>query len=419
MPYNLKKILFYSIFTLFTLIIFFLNNGVFPFWGELTTYPNSLIEIIIKWVNVNLQIFKEDTVTFTTKNNDTAFNYLKIILFTIIAILSAFILNFVKPSISYDKLKLFLIELVSIYLALNLVFYGFSKLLKIQFPSPDLYTLTQTYGSSSPMHLAWTFLGYSDGYNYFMGIIEIASIFILFKSTRALGVLISLCCTSNIMFINYCFDLPVKIISSILFIMTLFLFFIDYERYWKFFIKGKSLREIPESFISNNNTNYTIHLDKIKFAIFLPSLIFCIINLFNYKNQLLNQPPKPREYGIYYVEYVVYSDSFCMQHCYNNASWSQIIIESENLTIIKYCNDSVTFNITQWDRENQTITYSDLYDSYSENQFSYAFYNDTKLKLKGKLNGINTQFFLTRKIIPSFRLTSRKFHWINEHSYYF
>ena len=36
------------------------------------------------------------------------------------------------------------------------------------------------------MHLAWTFLGYSDGYNYFMGIIEIASIFILFKSTRAL-----------------------------------------------------------------------------------------------------------------------------------------------------------------------------------------------------------------------------------------
>ena len=35
--------------------------------------------------------------------------------------------------------------------------------------APTLSTLTETYGQSSPMHLLWTFMGASRGYNAFAG----------------------------------------------------------------------------------------------------------------------------------------------------------------------------------------------------------------------------------------------------------
>jgi len=39
---------------------------------------------------------------------------------------------------------------------LILIAYGFVKIIKIQFPFPDLYKLAAPFGDSSPMGLAWS-----------------------------------------------------------------------------------------------------------------------------------------------------------------------------------------------------------------------------------------------------------------------
>jgi hypothetical protein len=65
------------------------------------------------------------------------------------------------------------------------------------------------------MGLAWTFLGFSKAYNYFMGIAEAGGgLLLLFRRTAIFGVLLSMIVTSNIVAINFCFDVPVKLYSS-------------------------------------------------------------------------------------------------------------------------------------------------------------------------------------------------------------
>src|SRR5207249_466052 len=45
--------------------------------------------------------------------------------------------------------------------------YGMAKILYQQMPSPGFYVLLETYGESSPMRLAWTFMGQSWAYSAF------------------------------------------------------------------------------------------------------------------------------------------------------------------------------------------------------------------------------------------------------------
>ena len=45
-------------------------------------------------------------------------------------------------------------------------------------------TLTQTYGESSPMGLAWNFMGYSTGYNLFAAVPYVLTLVILVISCR-------------------------------------------------------------------------------------------------------------------------------------------------------------------------------------------------------------------------------------------
>ncbi len=86
------------------------------------------------------------------------------------------------------------------------------------------------------MGLAWSFLGFSQGYNYVMGGAEILSgILLLFRRTTVLGALVTVGVAGNIMAINYCYDVPVKLLSTALVIMALFLLGKDIRRLFNFF----------------------------------------------------------------------------------------------------------------------------------------------------------------------------------------
>lgn len=117
-------------------------------------------------------------------SGDTTYDWLKLLFVLILASFGSFFWGiFSKPTKNYDKLYYYLTLAVRYYVGFLLISYGLVKVFKLQFPAPNLYRLSQEYGDSSPMGLAWTFLGFSKGYNLFMGIAEICSIFLLFRRT--------------------------------------------------------------------------------------------------------------------------------------------------------------------------------------------------------------------------------------------
>ena len=110
------------------------------------------------------------------------------------------------------------------YLATTMLTYGWIKLFPLQFPAPGPDRLLQAYGDSSPMGIAWTFVGASAGYQMFGGLMELVGGYLLFwRRTTFLGALVVAGVMTNVAAMNLFYDVPVKLFSTHLILMALFL----------------------------------------------------------------------------------------------------------------------------------------------------------------------------------------------------
>jgi uncharacterized membrane protein YphA (DoxX/SURF4 family) len=109
--------------------------------------------------------------------------------------------------------------------------YGIIKIFGGQFPSPSPSRLLQTVGNMSPMGILWTFMGASTPYVVFSGIGETAgALLVLFRRTSTLGALVLAGVLTNVVMLNFCYDVPVKINSAHYLAMCLVLALPDLRR---------------------------------------------------------------------------------------------------------------------------------------------------------------------------------------------
>jgi hypothetical protein len=74
------------------------------------------------------------------------------------------------------------------------------------------------------MHLLWTFMGFSRPYTMFAGFMEaIPGVLLLVRRTATTGAVLLLAVLANVVLLNLCYDVPVKLLSIHLWLMALFL----------------------------------------------------------------------------------------------------------------------------------------------------------------------------------------------------
>jgi uncharacterized membrane protein YphA (DoxX/SURF4 family) len=137
-----------------------------------------------------------------------------------------------NPSLLYWQQTALRYILASIFIS-----YGFAKIFHEQF-----YTLRSTLdtplGDITGIQLAWRFFGYSYAYTLFVASAQIFGSFLLFfRRFVTLGALILLPVISNIVFINFSHEIPVKEFSILLLVMTAYLLALDYRRLRALFIE--------------------------------------------------------------------------------------------------------------------------------------------------------------------------------------
>ena len=102
-------------------------------------------------------------------------------------------------------------------LAFALFASGLAKLDPSTTPFPELTgdRLDVTWGATSPMELVWGFMSASRPYTVFVGVAEsTAAVLLLSRHTALLGAMISMITMANVMMLNFCYDLPQKILST-------------------------------------------------------------------------------------------------------------------------------------------------------------------------------------------------------------
>lgn len=126
--------------------------------------------------------------------------------------------------------------------------YGIAKLNAQQFPPATSLTLSTPVGELWPSLLAWTFMGYSQTYAVFTGVVELAgALLLLWRRTATLGAAILAAVMANVVMMNFCFDIRVKLYSSHLLIICVVVLLPDAKRLANLFILNRTVE--PRVFV--------------------------------------------------------------------------------------------------------------------------------------------------------------------------
>ncbi len=122
-------------------------------------------------------------------------------------------------------------------LAGQLISYGLVKAVPLQMPFPYLGKLVEPFGDFSPMGVLWSSIGVSPAYETFAGCAELlGGVLLIFPRTTMLGALISLADMIQVFTLNMTYDVPVKLLSFHLILLSLLLLAPDLPRLARFFL---------------------------------------------------------------------------------------------------------------------------------------------------------------------------------------
>ncbi|HET7433372.1 MAG TPA: hypothetical protein VFN10_01530 [Thermoanaerobaculia bacterium] len=191
---------------------------------------------------VALAVFGAKAELFPTGSGDTTFSYVLVFVMAAIAAMATLIWSILdRRRANYAKLYVWLRVIVRYSLAVAMVSYGAAKVIKMQFPDPTLDRLVQPLGDMSPMGLLWTFMGFSKPYNIFTGAAEmLGGLLLTTRRTTLLGALVTAGVMANVAMMNFAYDVPVKLYSTQLLLMALFLTLPDLQRLANFFVFNRA-----------------------------------------------------------------------------------------------------------------------------------------------------------------------------------
>jgi len=142
----------------------------------------------------------------------------------VVAVLATTVWTAIDPRASYPRLQAWFTLFLRLCLGGQMVGFGVAKLIPTQMPGPTLAQLLQPYGSFSPMSVLWLQVGSSYPYEMALGAIEVVAGLLLFvPRTAVLGAALSLASMTQVLLMNMTFDVPEKLLSSHLLLISLVL----------------------------------------------------------------------------------------------------------------------------------------------------------------------------------------------------
>lgn len=390
----------------------------------LYTFPlHYLYQGIVFWFGHNVVGVEGTIQTRMTGSGDTLYQWLVFWFNLGLTIIGTIVWTAVdKNRKSYHKAGELLYILTRYYLAFYLLAYGFSKVIPSQFSLPNFIRLTQEYGDSSPMGLAWTFLGFSTPYQVFAGLMEVTGgLLLLFRRTVLIGALFTTAVMTNVFMINMFFDVPVKLFSAHLLLFAIGLASLHAKPLWDFFVMQRTARPNTRPFPITDKGWRTISYTVKTFLV--AGLI--LVQFYGVYSQYTSRPEAPEVAGIYHVSEFSLNDELIEPLTTDSTRWQRVIIDNRHAgsVVIDYITgDRVRFRAS-FPAESDSITAQVPANPITNNgsrlalEAAYEQPGENELLLTGSLNGQPLFVRLEKRDVDDILLTSRGFNWVNEYPF--
>lgn len=393
-------------FSLWVVIYVFVFIGTSQF-----SFSFPFLEKLVVWFGKTFLHIKDLHKITNTGSGDTTYDYVLVLAGVIFSFLvSLIILIADRKRANYTKLYLFAIVIARYYVGFSMITYGFAKIFNGQFPTNSVARLEEKVGDMSPMGMVWTFMGASRAYTFVSGLLEFTGgTLLLFRQTKTFGALFSMTVMLNVALLNYMYDVPVKIFSTLIVLLCVFILSYEWKTLFNFFVLHRT-EKLDYNKLKVKKKWLQVTLRVIKIIIIVAIFWISISQLWG----TLDEKPAPME-GAYTVNsFVLNHDTIPVASNKNDSiGWNKMIVDYPGWVSIQYNSDKKSWKQLKVDTLKKSFT-MDNQDSTHYAFFNYSIKKDT-VTFTGTIEKDTANIIFTRKQKKDYSLTNRGFHWINEY----
>ena len=387
-----------------------------PLTGVLAQGYTNLWDALVPWAGK--LVFHVSITVQPNGSGDTTYNYVQVFCFAALALLAAALWTLLdRRSPHHTRLDAWLRVYVRFSLAATMIGYGAIKVFQSQFPAPTLDRLLEPFGSASPMGLLWTFMGASRSYNAFGGGAEmLGGLLLVTRRTTLLGALVCMGALSNVVMLNFSFDVPVKLLSCHLLAMAVFLALPDLRRLANLFLLNRPTAPAAlRPHFARRWMNRT--------ALALKTLLvigFVGMSLWGADQDQKEDSDLSRKsafYGIWNVDEFTTDGKARPPLVTDTARWRRVVFDGPGTLAVQLMSDERQRYGLALDPIKKTMALTRRNDPAWKSGFVYQQPEPKTLTLQGTWDGHQIQAKLHRADQPKFLLVNRGFHWINENPY--
>lgn len=378
--------------------------GFIPGTATIAGWYNSVCVPFVRWIGQHVLLLP-DVVYSPNGSGDTTFDWVFLFTCALLAAVTTIVWSVVdRRRRQYRRLHEGARIYFRYYLGAMILSYGLAKIFKTQFPYPSPDTLLEPYGESSPMHLLWTFMGYSLPYNVFTGLAEtVGGILLFFRRTTLVGALVLIVVMTNVVILNFCYDVPVKIFSSILLAHALFLTAPDAVRLGRILLA----KAAPRTWIGwRKRVTLGLKLG------FLAVIVYVSYDEFGARIMRSHRNENPMA-GVWRPEEIT-RDGVPVPLASTDATlWRTFAVSPRGGAIIRNMDGSARRYDGTDDRKAHTLKLED-YEKGPTLTLSYVQPAPDQLVLDGEVAGHTLHVKLRKQVVEGMLLMNRGFHWVNE-----
>ncbi len=372
---------------------------------------------LVYWTARHVFQVKAELVNSGSGSGDKTWDWVLIFCLLVISLLATMIWSAVdRQRPNYGTLHKWFCLGLRFALASQMVSYGLNKAVPLQMPFPYLSRLLEPYGNRSPMGVLWDFIGASPSYEIFAGCAEtFGGILLFFPRTTLFGALVCLADMVQVFTLNMTYDVPVKLFSFHLLLISLVLLAPELRRLMDFFFRNRTVQPSNHRVIGRTQKRARIALA------LQAALSLWLLGANAYASRKLwyqygGGRPKSVLYGIWDIDEFSQDGNLRAAVVTDNERFRRAIFDFTDLMQFEKMDDTFARYAATIDDSKQTMTLTKSSDKNFKASFTYHRDGD-QLTFDGDMDMHKLHLKLHRVDHTRFLLVRRGFHWIQEYPF--
>jgi uncharacterized membrane protein YphA (DoxX/SURF4 family) len=370
------------------------------------------------WAAAHIFHAKLPLVYTDSGSGDKTFDWVLAFCLLVLAVLATVIWSVLdRRRENYATLHKWFRVFIRFALASQLIVYGMDKAIPLQMPFPNLARFVEAFREFSPMGVLWTSIGASPAYEIFAGCAEmLGGILLILPRTTMLGALVALADMIQVFMLNMTYDVPVKLFSFHLILMSLFLLAPEFPRLADFFVRHRTVGPSTEApLFSTSRANQIALAAQIMLGLWM--LGANAYGAWTDWHTFGSGRPRSPLYGIWTVDELSIDGQLRSPLITDYDRWHRAVFDSPERMSFQRMDDSFARYGASINANEKTLELTKDSDKDWKAHFTFQRVAQDRLILDGNMDSHKLHMQLQMVDHSKFLLVSRGFHWIQEYPF--